>query len=385
MKSDKEIRKALLLAKAITPNPGGIETYSEQVAKAYADCGFKVTVISCFHGKLGRAKRGALTVVNVGMHRQWLVAVLMIREVMRFRLRSGRPTLVHATTWRVALPAVIGFLRCPLVISIHGREVTATSVWTESLMRYVFARSSKVLAVSQSSLAAAVQRLPGLQHKAVVSWNGINVCPESAHLAALQLRSSNKLCRILTVCRLVSRKNVAAVLRALAIISEQGYADWEYLVVGEGPELDNLIRVRDECQISDKVRFLGRVSDREIEDSYSSCDVFAHPQVMDDSGRDIEGFGLVIADAMAWGLPVIVGLEGGPKEFVSHGETGYVVNGSNVEEISSALEFLIRNDEARSSVGRAAREWAVKNLSWEEHIQPVIDDPSLFAVGNQNR
>jgi len=372
LRPDKEVRKALVLAKAITPNPGGIETYSEQVAKAYADFGFEVTVISCFHGKRGRLKRGALTVVNVGMQRQWLVAIRMLSAVMSYRLRSGPPTLVHATTWRVALPAIIAFRRCPLAITIHGREVTATSGWKVFLMRYIFAKARKALAISQSSLAAAAQRVPALQQKAVVSWNGITACPEDAYLAAVRRRSNNKVCRILTICRLVPRKNVAAVLRALAIISEQGYSGWEYSIVGDGPEIDDLTKVREECGLSGKVGFLGRVSNREIEEAYSSCDVFAHPQVTDDTGRDIEGFGLVIADAMAWGLPVIVGRDGGPGEFVLHGETGYVVDGYDIGELAEKLKLLVEDSERRRSMGIAARAWAIDNLAWSKHIAPVV-------------
>jgi glycosyltransferase involved in cell wall biosynthesis len=168
-------------------------------------------------------------------------------------------------------------------------------------------------------------------------------------------------------------------LHALASIREQGYSDWEYLVVGEGPEIDNLVKVRNECALSDKVRFLGRISDRELEDSYGACDVFAHPQVTDDSGRDIEGFGLVIADAMAWGLPVVVGRDGGPSEFVLHGRTGYVVDGYDIEEIAEVLKQLITHPELRRTIGIAARAWAIDQLAWSKHIAPVIGDRDLLG------
>lgn len=378
-------KKALIFAKAITPELGGIETYSERIAHAYSCLGLGVTVISCFRGDHGASRRGSVELINVGTGRQWLVAIQMTAAAMRYRRRPLRPTLIHATTWRVALPALIAFPRVPLIVTIHGREVTEMSRWLGVMMRFVFRKATKALVISDTSLAAAARRVPGLQRKSIVSWNGITASSDDAYRQASQRRSANRVCRVLTICRLVPRKNVEAVLRALATLSEEGCCNWEYSVAGEGPEYERLAALRDRCGLSDKVCLHGRVSDLDIMELYGCSNIFAHPQVSDRKGRDIEGFGLAIADAMAWGLPVIVGKEGAPKEYVSHGVTGFVVDGANVTELATTLKRLIQNQDECSAVGRAARAWAIDNLSWTRHVRRVLEDPDLTDVARPGR
>lgn len=377
LKTEKSV---LIFAKAITPDAGGIETYSEQVALAYAKLGFDVNVISCFQGERGVSQRGPVKIVNVGSGRQLAVAFRMIISAIRFRMRSSRPTLIHATTWRVALPALIVFCRVPLVITVHGREVTEMPWHTGPLMRLVFHLASTAVVISHSTLAIAAQRVPALQRKSVVSWNGITGSSEHSYQGAAKKRSANDVCRILTICRLVPRKNVAAVVYALSRLNDEGCSNWQYSIIGEGPEYESIENARDQCGLSKMVHLHGRVSDRELFDQYSNANIFVHPQVSGDTGLDIEGFGLAIADAMAWGLPVIVGRDGAPKEYVSDGVTGYVVDGASVTEIATTIKLLIEDRDSRKTVGAAARSWVVGNLDWTKHVSRVLEHPALAEV-----
>ena len=148
-------KQILIFAKGITPDPGGIETYSEQISQAYANSGFGVTVISCFRGERGASERGAVKIVNVGVGRQGMVALRMVNAAMRYRRQAFRPMLIHATTWRAAVPALVAFPRWPLAITVHGREVTEMSRWMGTLMRFVFRRATRALVISHTTLAAA--------------------------------------------------------------------------------------------------------------------------------------------------------------------------------------------------------------------------------------
>lgn len=376
--SDSKKKQVIILAKAITPEPGGIETYSEEIAKAYCRAGFKVTVISCFRGKRSVYRRGRIRLVNVGMQRQWIVAIRMFKVALKLRKRRFPIGLIHATSWRVAIPAIAVFPRSHLVITVHGREVTEMSRLMTPIMRIVFSRAHKALVISGVTLAAAVKRVPSLAGKSVVSWNGITGQTEDSYSSAVRTRSRNPVCRILTICRLVPRKNVAAVLGALAILVKEGCVKWEYSVVGQGQEYERLVDLSKTSELRERVCFHGRVSDQEIRDLYGCSNIFVHPQVSGRNSQDIEGFGLVIADAMAWGLPVLVGKEGGPKEYVNHGVTGYIVDGTNVQEVAAVLKLLIESSEKRNSIGSEARAWVDENLSWTKHIAPVVEDVKVL-------
>ena len=363
----------LILAKGIVPDPGGIETYSDQVAQAYSALGFDVTVISCFHGPRGCSRRRSARIVNVGAGRQAMVFVRMVRAAIRYRMSQTTPTFIHATTWRAAVPALMLFPRVPLVISVHGREVTEMSPVVVVLMRLVFRAATRVLAISRTTLEAATLRIPGLSSKAIVSWNGVGSSAETTSPEQRVTKSTTETCHILTVCRLVPRKNVEGVLRALAVLNETGCTAWNYSIAGGGPDYEHLVRTRDDLGLRNKVRFRGTVTDQQLVDLYRSADIFVHPQTSGRTGRDIEGFGLAIADAMAWGLPVIVGRDGAPGEYISHGITGYVVNGADFNEIATTLKFLIQNRDVCTSVGRAAAEWVNTNLTWTRHVNNLVE------------
>lgn len=370
-------KHVMILAKGIYPETGGIETYSEQIARAYSSFGYPVTVISCFEGKPGSTRRGDMEVLNVGKGSQVVVAYRMWRAVRLWRHISGIPALVHATTWRVSIPALLVFPGIPLLITIHGREVTETQGLLARVMRYCFKAATKAVAVSNTTLAAALAQLPSLSRNSMVSWNGVTTrtAQERVQTPGDSLRDGP--CRILTVCRLVPRKNVSNALRALSILRQRNCDFWKYNVVGEGPERNDLARETEALELTDAVRFLGHVSETDLEEQYRSADIFLHPQISGHDGRDMEGFGLAIADAMVYGLPVVVGRDGAPREFVSSGVTGFVVDGKSPEQIADTLAQLIEDRARREAIGEAARAWAAANLTWTSHVERILCDTTV--------
>jgi hypothetical protein len=184
--------KVLLFAKAITPEAGGIETYSEQVALAFAERGFEVTVITSFRGAPGVSHRKSIVMVNVGHGNQRKVAAGMLKAAIHYRKRAGEPALIHATTWRVAVPALAVFPRTRLIVTVHGREVTEMSRWLAIPMRLVFGRATKALVISHTTLAAVVQRIPSIRLKSIVSWNGITSPSDRDYENAIRMRGAGQ-------------------------------------------------------------------------------------------------------------------------------------------------------------------------------------------------
>jgi phosphatidyl-myo-inositol dimannoside synthase len=370
----------VLFAKAITPNPGGIETYSNHVALAWAESGFRVTVISQFHGDVGTSRRGKVTVINVGPGSQLLVFLRMWQAALRLRA-DFIPQLIHATTWRVAVPALLVYGSVPIAVTIHGREVTQMKGWKSWLMRRVFARVNKPIVVSKTTFTQCFPLVPSLEKKAVISWNGISYMEEAKANGKRWAENPQRFCRLYTLCRLAPRKNIAGALRALSLLRFRGVENWDYFIAGDGEDKSVLENLTRELNLADKVRFLGRVNDADIPDLYRAADVFVHPQTAGSDGRDIEGFGIVLADAMSFGVPVVAGREGAPREFIRDGETGFLVDGHDILSLSSVLERLITNQAERRRVGENSRVWALSNLSWRNHVLRIVDtmqDSGLF-------
>ena len=91
-------------------------------------------------------------------------------------------------------------------------------------------------------------------------------------------------------------------------------------------------------------------------------------------GLEAEGFGIVFVEAAACGVPSVAGRSGGSHEAVVDGETGFVVPPCDVDTVRDALARLLGDDSLRSTMGSAARERAVTDLSYDvlaERLLPL--------------
>lgn len=121
--------------------------------------------------------------------------------------------------------------------------------------------------------------------------------------------------------------------------------DAELLIAGHvKPEVEHL---RKKFEDDQSVRFLGWVNN--ISDLYATADVFVLPSIED-------GFGKVVIEAMASGLPVIVSENTGAKDCITDGDNGYIVPIRDAESLRMKLEYFCANSEVRSEMGNQARE-----------------------------
>ena len=93
-------------------------------------------------------------------------------------------------------------------------------------------------------------------------------------------------------------------------------------------------------------------------------DVFAMPCRTRLGGLEVEGLGIVYLEASACGLPVIAGNSGGAPDAVRIGETGFVVDGDNVEEIAGRCIELLKDETLRRKMGERGREWIAQEWNW---------------------
>ena len=161
---------------------------------------------------------------------------------------------------------------------------------------------------------------------------------------------------ILFVGRLALEKN----LRSLASVYQRikkDHPDIALLMVGEGPERDWITKLG----LPDTV-FTGALYDDELHHAYASADIFAFPS-MSEAGP------MVILEAMASGLPVVVLNTGGARDCIEDEETGYIAQ--DINEFEQRIEKLITNLELRNKMSNQARDYA-KNRSWEGVLAKVF-------------
>lgn len=144
-----------------------------------------------------------------------------------------------------------------------------------------------------------------------------------------------------TIGRLVERKATDRLIKALAREELTGVT---LIVIGDGPDREELERLAASLGISDRVLFRGRVSDEEKWQLLRNSDLYASASLH-------EGFGLVFLEAMACGLPVVCPDHGGQVDFLSDGDSGHLVPVGDENALVDAIGRLARSPELARQLG----------------------------------
>jgi glycosyltransferase involved in cell wall biosynthesis len=145
-----------------------------------------------------------------------------------------------------------------------------------------------------------------------------------------------------TIGRLVKRKNLEELIYIFNDM--QKIVPSILLIIGDGPEKENLEQKVKKLKIENAVKLLGRVSDEEKFQYLAASDIYLSTSIH-------EGFGIVFLEAMECGLPVICYDRGGQTDFLKDGKTGYLIELGNKAEFASRLKELLGSQSLRMEIG----------------------------------
>ena len=253
-----------------------------------------------------------------------------------------------------------------IVALTHGHEVWWSKVWPFSWVMKEIARSIDVATYLGDFTRSAIAPRFSDPKKLIKIAPGI----DTEHFKP---RDTEELRRtlgladrptIISVGRLVHRKGQDRLLEALPRIVER-FPNATLIFVGDGPHRDHLDSLVKRFKLERNVLFIGRIQYAELPEYIALGDVFAMPSRSRLFGLEVEGLGIVYLEASACGIPVVGGASGGAPDAVRHGETGYVVDGNDVGEISERIIQLLEDNYLRESMGSAGRQWAVEEWGWQ--------------------
>ena len=168
---------------------------------------------------------------------------------------------------------------------------------------------------------------------------------------------------LLSVGRLVHRKGQDKLLQALPEILLK-HPDLVLLIVGVGPRQKKLELLVKRYQLSDYVRFVGRVTYDKLPEYFRLADLFVMPSRSRFFGLEVEGLGIVYLEASASGIAVLAGKSGGAPDAVQDGRTGVIVDGRKVQQIASVVSQLLDNPQHLIQLGAAGRAWTEESWDW---------------------
>jgi glycosyltransferase involved in cell wall biosynthesis len=184
--------------------------------------------------------------------------------------------------------------------------------------------------------------------------------PENAN-CKMQIAKS-KIPEILTVGRMVERKGVRYLIEAMQHLPQARLE-----VVGGGPLLPELKEQAKDLGVAARVHFAGKVSEAELIEHYRRAAVYVQPGIMDSRG-DTEMLGVVLLEAMHYGVPVVGSDLGGITDIIINEKTGLLVPQKDTLALARAIERILEDEKLRQRLVEGADEHLKTNFSWDSIV-----------------
>ena len=251
--------------------------------------------------------------------------------------------------------------RTALVVTFYGIElrwVKRSLPLLKGFVRRVARRADRVVAIS-SETAREIKELVDVPVD-VIPYTTVVAEPEGPRETGPDGKRPRT---ILFVGRLVELKGLAHLIEAVGRL--KGRIPARIIAVGIGPErtnLENLARTR-----GVDVDFRNKIPDAELHQAFLTSDMLVLPSIVDARG-DTEGLGVVLLDAMSYGIPAIASRVGGIPDIIEDGVSGVLVPPADPESLANAIEKLARDPAYAARLAEAGRERLRTRFSWNAII-----------------
>lgn len=244
----------------------------------------------------------------------------------------------------------------------HGTEISLSGGWAAAVTAFFYQRLDKLVAVSTFTETLLHTKMK--RNKVVIVPNGLDAETLAIQPGATQHFVGSP--ALLTVGNLTPRKGQHRVVKALPVIRSY-HPQVHYHIVGLPTQAKRIESLARELGVQANLTIHGRVASHcELLSMYRSADVFIMLSENQSNG-DVEGFGIAILEANAFGIPAI-GAKGCGIEDAISSQSGLLVDGDDPEEIAKAVSSILQNYD---SFSQGARKWAEKH-NWDGLIKQII-------------
>lgn len=316
-----------------------------QTPKDYTDTAIKVY-------SAGIKPNGVLTKLR------YLMAVRLVKKA----IKDIKPDLVHAhyASSYGLLARLSGFK--PFIISVWGSDI------------YQFPRKSfihrKILEINVKSASAilSTSKIMAKETLKYVGGKSVQVTPFGIDLGKFRrekVDNAGQPYRIGTIKSLNAIYRIDLLIEAYAIVKSRLEIPLELVIVGDGPQEQELKGLARRLGVADSIKFVGKVAHERVPELLNTFAVFC-------ALSDDESFGVAVIEASACELPVVVSDAPGLKEVVDNGVTGLVVQKNDAIAAAKAIQDLLINHSVRERMGQAGRRRVEQLFDWNENVNQMM-------------
>ncbi len=273
------------------------------------------------------------------IHVHWPVPHILFGWVGR---RTTRPRAKLVSTW----------------YGVELRWVQSGLPWLRGFVKWALRTSDAVVAIS-SYTAREIARFAQVPVRVIPYTLGFADDARPPQVT----RGTRQEFRIVFVGRLVERKGVTHLIEAVRRLPVELRP--HLTVIGEGPERQALEAQVQVAGLERRVAILGRIPDESLREAYAGSDVMVLPSILDSRG-DTEGLGVVLLEAMSYGIPVVASDIGGITDIIESGKSGLLVPPADPERLAQALERIARDPALARRLGEAGEQRVRQAFGWPE-------------------
>lgn len=252
-----------------------------------------------------------------------------------------------------------GLAKTEKVVYRRGSAIAISNTW---LKRFVFKHIiTDIIANSEETKRLILVNNPEYfdKEKIRVIYNGIDIKKyDSQSSKPVYLKENNEIV-LGNAGRMVRQKGQFYLIEIAKILKNKDL-NFKLLIAGIGKLEKELKEMVEKAGLTEHILFIGFV--RNIKDFMESIDIFLLPSLW-------EGFGYVIAEAMASRKPVIAWNVSSNPEVIAHEKTGYLIESNDIAQFAERTFSLSKNTTLQKNLGHAARQRVEQKFDIEKNIQ----------------
>ena len=352
------------------PHIGGVESHVFGLSRYLVKRGHEVVVLT---SKYDRRLRDEENIRGIRVKRvkpSFIAFLTPVMPAVKQRIISEGADVIHShsppplssyyagkAARKSKIPHVLTY-HCDLEIPVPGGK-SMVSFYRKTIGKATLKRTDMLIATTESY--AATSRDIWKREPAVIP-NAVDEKVFNPGVSGDRVRERHGIDGniVLYVGRLVFHKGIEY------LIESARYVDATFLIVGSGNKERELRRFAANRGLKRKVRFVGRVSEKELPEYYAAADVFVLPSV-----SRLEAFGIVALEAMASGKPVIVSDIPGVSEVIVEGVQGIRARPMDSKDIAKKINTLLKDEDLRKRMGIAGRRLVEEKYTWNKVVEDV--------------
>lgn len=302
---------------------------------------------------------GIMANLKQNRFRYLLVPFFLLSELFSLicLLRKYRFDVIHAH-WLI--PNGLGAVVARALITGKKPTIICTSHGTDlfGLTGFVFRQLQKqiISKVDKLTVVSAALRTHAISLVSRCDVENIPMGVDLTETFTPPVESVRSSAELLFVGRLVKQKGAQYLIMAMPEILRK-HPEATLVIVGDGPERENLLRQATVTGVNKYIRFLGALENAALSELYRNTTIFVSPSLT-------EGFGLALVEASGCGCPVITTDLPAIRDIVIDEITGLLCRQADSADLATKIGFLLEHPELRESMGHAGRQHVLAHFDW---------------------